>query len=456
MSIYLTNSFGGQKQAFVPEDPNMVRMYVCGPTVYNFAHICNARPAVVFDILARILRRNFGRVTYARNLTDVDDKINSVALAEGVSIGTITERYTAAYHDDMAALGVQPPTIEPKVTDHIPDIIHLIRLLIAKDQAYFADDHVLFHVPAFENYGKLSRRSPEDMIAGARIEVAPYKKHPGDFVLWKPSSPEQPGWDSPWGRGRPGWHIECSAMIERHLGPSIDIHGGGLDLIFPHHENEIAQGTRARYWIHNGFVTVEGRKMSKSLGNVVLVRDLLSEAPGEAIRYALLTAHYRQPLDWSREGLRQARRSLDRLYGVLNTLPEPTVAEDTHDYLARFYAALEDDLNTPAAFAELFRLAHIAQQESSPVIRGKLKTALIQAGEPLGLLQQKPAEWFRQSAGLKDIADLETIEKLISLRGQARDAREFAEADRLRRRLEALGVIVEDRLGGTDGRRASS
>lgn len=456
MSLYLTNSFGGQKEAFVPEDPNAVRMYVCGPTVYNFAHIGNARPAVVFDVLARTLKRHFANVTYARNLTDVDDKINAAALAEGVAIGLVTERYAAAYHADMAALGVQPPTIEPRVTDHIPDIIDLIQRLIAKGQAYVAEGHVLFHVPAFKDYGRLSRRSPEDMIAGARIEVAPFKKHPADFVLWKPSSSEQPGWDNPWGRGRPGWHIECSAMIERHLGPSIDIHGGGQDLIFPHHENEIAQGTRARYWIHNGFVTVEGRKMSKSLGNVLLVRDLLREAPGEAIRYALLTAHYRQPLDWSAEGLRQARRSLDRLYGVMNALRDSAAGEDAGSYIDGFHAAIDDDLNTPAALAELFRLARMAQQEASPVIRGKLKTALVQSGELLGLLQQNPEDWFRQSAGTKDAGDVEKIETLIALRSKARDARAFDEADRLRKQLEALGVVVEDRQGRTGWRRVSS
>ncbi|MGA1834171.1 cysteine--tRNA ligase [Rhizobium wenxiniae] len=456
MALHLTNSFGGHKETFVPQDPNDVRMYVCGPTVYNFAHIGNARPAVVFDVLARTLRRRFAKITYARNLTDVDDKINAAANATGVPIGVITERYTEAYHADMTALGVQPPTVEPKVTDHIPEIIDLIRRLIANGKAYVAESHVLFHVPAFKEYGKLSRRSPADMIAGARIEVAPFKKHPADFVLWKPSTAEQPGWDSPWGWGRPGWHIECSAMIERHLGPSIDIHGGGQDLIFPHHENEIAQGTRARYWIHNGFVTVDGRKMSKSLGNVLRVRDLLSQAPGEAIRYALLTAHYRQPLNWSAEGLQQARRSLDRLYGILDILHDTVASEDTGNYLDGFHAAIDDDLNTPAAFAELFRLARLAQHEPSSVIRGKLKAGLIQAGESLGLLQQKPADWFRQSTAAEGVADIEEIETLIALRGKARAARAFEEADRLRQQLEELGVIVEDKHGHTGWRRMSS
>ncbi|MGV6876209.1 cysteine--tRNA ligase [Pseudochelatococcus sp. B33] len=455
MPLVLTNSFGGRKEPFVPYRPDEVRLYVCGPTVYNFAHIGNARPAVVFDVLVRVLERHFSTVIYARNLTDVDDKINTAALAEGVSIGVITRRYTDAYHADMAALGVRPPTIEPKVTEHILDIIALIARLIAQGHAYEAGRHVLFHVPSFADYGALSRRSPEDMIAGARVEVAPFKKHPADFVLWKPSTPEQPGWESPWGRGRPGWHIECSAMIKRHLGSPIDIHGGGQDLIFPHHENEIAQGTWARYWIHNGFVTVEGRKMSKSLGNVLLVRDLLKEAPGEAIRYALLAAHYRQPLDWSAQGLQQARRSLDRLYGVLRDLDD-TLADGNPDvFLAAFHATLDDDLNTPAAFSELFRLARMAQHETSPVARSALRAALLKAGELLGLLQQEPEAWFRQSTMGEGDGDDAEIEALIASRHAARVSGAFGEADRLREQLRALGVIPEDRGDRTEWRRIS-
>jgi len=430
-------------------------MYVCGPTVYNFAHIGNARPAVVFDVLARVLRRHYPKVIYVRNITDVDDKINAAASQAGVSIGTISERYAQAYHEDMAALGVAPPTIEPRVTEHIPEIIALIEHLIAHGHAYVAEAHVLFHVPSFKDYGALSRRSPADMIAGARVEVAPFKKHPVDFVLWKPSTPEQPGWESPWGRGRPGWHIECSAMIERHLGPSIDIHGGGLDLIFPHHENEIAQGTRARYWIHNGFVTVEGRKMSKSLGNVLLVRDLLKEAPAEAIRYALLSAHYRQPLDWSRQGLQQARRSLDRLYGALRDLESIAAEGDPAPHLAAFHAALDDDLNTPAALAELFRLARRAQHESSQAVRATLTKALRQAGASLGLLQQEPNEWFRHSTAGEIEMDTAEIEKLVAERNTARTARDFARADRLREQLMDLGVVLEDKTDRTHWRRAA-
>jgi cysteinyl-tRNA synthetase len=455
MSLHLTNSFGQRKEPFAPQNPGEVRMYVCGPTVYNFAHIGNARPAVVFDVLARVLRRHYPKVIYVRNITDVDDKINAAASQAGVSIGTISERYAQAYHEDMAALGVAPPTIEPRVTEHIPEIIAFIERLIAHGHAYVAEAHVLFHVPSFKDYGALSRRSPADMIAGARVEVAPFKKHPVDFVLWKPSTPEQPGWESPWGRGRPGWHIECSAMIERHLGPSIDIHGGGLDLIFPHHENEIAQGTRARYWIHNGFVTVEGRKMSKSLGNVLLVRDLLKEAPAEAIRYALLSAHYRQPLDWSRQGLQQARRSLDRLYGALRDLESIAADGDPAPHSAAFHAALNDDLNTPAALAELFRLSRRAQHESSQAFRATLTKALRQAGASLGLLQQEPNEWFRHSTAGEIEMDTAEIEKLVAERNTARTARDFARADRLREQLMDLGVVLEDKTDRTHWRRAA-
>ena len=319
MTLCLTNTLKRTKEPIAPASPDRVTMYVCGPTVYNFAHIGNARPAVVFDVLYRLLKRRFGRVVYARNFTDVDDKINAAAKEAGQPISTVTKRYIEAYHADMAALRVVTPDLEPRVTEHIAEIIGMVERLIARGHAYAVEGHVLFHVPSFSAYGALSGRNRNEMIAGARVEVAPYKRDPADFVLWKPSPPDLPGWESPWGRGRPGWHIECSAMIERHLGASIDIHGGGQDLIFPHHENEIAQGTCAhdgelycRYWVHNGFVTVEGRKMSKSLGNVHLVRDLLGEAPGEAIRFALLGAHYHQPLDWSADGLAQARHGLDR------------------------------------------------------------------------------------------------------------------------------------------------
>lgn len=445
MTLYLTNSLGGEKQPFVPHDPRKVRMYVCGPTVYNYAHIGNARPAVVFDVLVRVLERHFGRVIYARNLTDVDDKINAAAAAAGVPIGTITERFTAAYHADMAALGVRAPGIEPKVTDHIPQIIDLILRLLGVGHAYEAAGHVLYHVPSFADYGMLSRRKRDEMIAGARVEVAPFKRDPADFVLWKPSDATQPGWDSPWGRGRPGWHIECSAMIEHHLGNPIDIHGGGIDLQFPHHENEIAQGTRAGFWIHNGFVTVEGRKMSKSLGNVLLLRDLLGQAPGEAVRLALLSAHYRQPLGWTAQTLPQAVRTLSRLYAAVGDGPGDLRLCKDSPLLTRFRAALDDDLNTPAALAELFVLATTARSVD-PELRPRYVAALVEAGVELGLLQKTERDWQAELApcGAAD-ADEARIMAMRDERAAARDRRDFATADRIRDDLLALGVPVEDR-----------
>ncbi len=456
VTLKLTNTLTRQKQVFQPVNPDRITMYVCGPTVYNYAHIGNARPAVVFDVLCRLLRRRFGTVIYARNLTDVDDKINAASLASGQPIGAITDRFIQAYHQDMAAVGVLPPDVEPRVTDHIPDIIALIQRLLIRGHAYEAEHHVLFHVPSFPAYGRLSGRSRREMIAGARVEPAPFKRDPADFVLWKPSDENLPGWDSPWGRGRPGWHIECSAMIEHHLGGPIDLHGGGQDLIFPHHENEIAQGVCAHdgrpycdFWVHNGFVTVEGRKMSKSLGNVLLVRDLLADAPGEAIRLALLSSQYRQPLDWSRDGLRQAKRSLDRLYGVLQD--EPAVDGDATPHLVAFEAALDDDLNTPLAIAELFRLATGLRQAQDATTRAGLRAALSEAGAILGLLQQSPEAWFGQAAATtRQDTDVDT---LLARRNAARAARDYATSDRIRDELAAMGVTVEDRAGTSQWRR---
>ncbi|MEL6574002.1 MAG: cysteine--tRNA ligase, partial [Pseudomonadota bacterium] len=338
--LHLFNSMGRKVEPFVPSDPGHARMYVCGPTVYSYAHIGNARPAVVFDVLARVLRSQVPKLTYARNITDVDDKIIAAAAARAVSCDAISAEFKKAYHEDLAALGVAPPDIEPHATAHIGPMIEMIEGLIAEGKAYATEGHVLFHIPAFPEYGKLSGANPDEMLAGARVEVAPWKRDPRDFVLWKPSDADQPGWDSPWGFGRPGWHIECSAMIRAHLGEQIDIHGGGIGLRFPHHENEIAQGTKARFWVHNGHVTVSGAKMSKSLGNVLLVRDLLKEAPGEAIRYALLSAQYRQPLDWTPETPKAARAALDRLYGALRDQP---AAEPSPDDMAPVLAALDDD-----------------------------------------------------------------------------------------------------------------
>ena len=449
MPLLLTNTLTRKKETFVPSNRDLVTMYVCGPTVYNFAHIGNARPAVVFDVLYRLLKRRFSRVIYARNFTDIDDKINAAAKETGQTISEITERYIKAYHRDMASLGVQVPDLEPRVTDHIDDIIAMVERLIAYEHAYLAEGHVLFHVPSYPAYGALSGRLQDDMVAGTRVEVAPFKRDPADFVLWKPSSFELPGWESPWGRGRPGWHIECSAMIDKHLGESIDIHGGGQDLIFPHHENEIAQGTCAhkgkaycQHWVHNGFVTVEGKKMSKSLGNVVLVRDLLPMASGEAIRFALLGAHYRQPLDWHADGLAQATRSLDRLYAVLRDLEDAADVSCPLQLTMGFVTALEDDLNFPKAIAELFKIAKAARRAKHDEDRAHYKAALLSAGSLLGLLQQTPAKWFADTH--TELPDTEEIQHLVNARLKARAAGDYAKADQIRTKLADMGITVQD------------
>jgi len=459
MALYVHNTLTRSHELFTPGDPEHVTMYVCGPTVYNYAHIGNARPYVVFDVLQRLLRRSYG-LTYARNVTDVDDKINTAAAAEGVPIGVITARYLEAFHADLDVLGVMPPDVEPRVTDNIPEIVGLIGRLIAAGCAYEAEGHVLFDVPKYRDYGHLSRRDPDDMIAGARIEVAPYKKSPGDFVLWKPSSPEVVGWESPWGRGRPGWHIECSAMCERHLGETLDIHGGGVDLVFPHHENEIAQSTCAhggktfaRYWIHNGLVQVDGEKMSKSLGNVKLVRDVLAENGGEVVRLALLTAHYRQPLDWTDQLVTETRQKLDRMYralldaGVTGARSGAPGAEPP----AGLLAALEDDLNTPQALAELFALVRAANRAEAPE-RLALAESLRAGAWLLGLLGADPAEWFGGTDAKGGGEDVE-IDALVKQRDDYRRGRNFKEADRIRDQLAARGIVIEDAPGGARWRR---
>lgn len=461
--IYLHNTLTRRKERFVPQQPERVTYYVCGPTVYNYPHIGNARPAVVFDILYRLLCHFYGKdhVVYVRNFTDVDDKINAAAAERGVPIGEITDRFIKVYQEETDALGILRPTVEPRVTQHIPQIIAQIQALIDAGNAYEADGHVLFNVPSYEQYGALSRRSRDDMIAGARIDVAPYKRDPADFVLWKPSDASQPGWESPWGRGRPGWHIECSAMAETHLGETIDIHGGGNDLIFPHHENEIAQGTcahhgklYARYWVHNGMVQVEGRKMAKSVGNVLLVKDLLDQHPPEVLRFVLLSAHYRQPLDWTAEGVAQAKTTLDRLYGLLRdvaAVEAAPAAGDDPDF-ARFVAALSDDLNTPKAFAELHTLARkLGAAAGGAAEQARLKGVLLGAGGLLGLLRHDPADWF---GGAVDESEAARIEALIADRQAARKAKNFAEADRIRDALAAEGIVLEDGPGGTTWKRA--
>ena len=452
MKLYNTES--KSKTEFIPANPEHVTMYVCGPTVYSYAHIGNARPPVVFDILARVLRRQYAEVTYVRNITDIDDKINKAAADEGVDIGVIAERFTQAYHQDLEALGVQPPTREPKVTEHVEEIHSMINDLINSGHAYEAEGHVLFSVSSYPQYGQLSKRDPEELLAGARVEVAPYKKDAGDFVLWKPSTDDQTGWDSPWGRGRPGWHIECSAMAAAHLGNTVDIHGGGHDLIFPHHENERAQSTCAhggeqfvKYWLHNGFVNVDSEKMSKSIGNVLLVRDLLKQAPGEAIRYVLMAAHYRAPLDWNDDVLQQAKSSLDRLYGTLWDLQELSLPEDIGDQIPNaFKQALYDDLNTSIALAELFSLSKQANSSNDEEQRLKLKAALLQSGEWLGLLQQDPESWFR---GALSEQQVDEIDQLIAERITAREQKNWARADQIRDILTDKRVLVEDGANGT-------
>ena len=455
MSIQLYNTLTGRKEVFVPGDPERITMYVCGPTVYSFPHIGNARPPVVFDLLYRVLSRRYPTVIYARNITDLDDKINAAAKQADVPIDAITTKFAAVFHDDMAALGVPLPTIEPRATEHISQMIAMIESLIEKGHAYEADGHVLFHVPSFAEYGRLSRQDREKIIEGARVEVAPYKRDAADFVLWKPSTMDLPGWDSPWGRGRPGWHLECACMIEEHLGDTIDIHGGGSDLVFPHHENEIAQGTCAhdgqvfsRYWMHVGFVNVDKEKMSKSLGNVLLIRDLLKEAPGEAIRLALLSAHYRSPVDWSTDTLDQAARTLDRLYGALRDLQDVEVGEPCDDDLPEeFVAALEDDLDTRQALAVLFELRRAARRADSVDDRATIKKKLVACAGMLGIGQQDPNDWLLERFG--QVEDVEEIERLVAERDEARHTRDFAKADRIRDALVERGIVLEDGASGT-------
>jgi len=471
MTLRLFNSLTRRVEDFQPRDPARTTMYVCGPTVYNYVHIGNARGPVVFDVLAGVLRRRFGTLAYARNITDVDDKINAAAAAQGVPISAITDRFAAAYREDMAALGVAPPDIEPEATAHITEIVAMIERLVEGGHAYAAEGHVLFSVGSFDGYGKLSRREIEDMLAGARVDVAPYKRDPGDFVLWKPSTGDLPGWDSPWGRGRPGWHIECSAMAAAHLGETIDIHAGGVDLQFPHHENEIAQSECAhggapfaRFWLHNGMLNFGGAKMSKSVGNIEKVHDLVRRHPPEALRHALMSAHYRQPLEWSDGLVEQSVRTLDRLYGTLRDIDALAAAGGVPEAAipAAIEAALDDDLNTPQALAELAAIAGEARALRSGLAAGKatgddalhalaaLGADLRAGGRALGLLQQAPADWF--SRGASDDDDVR-IQALVEERGAAKKARDFARADAIRDQLAAEGILLEDTPQGVRWKR---
>ena len=448
IQIKLHNTKTRRREPFAPADPAHVKLYVCGPTVYDRAHLGNARTVVVFDTLVRLLRHLFPRVTYVRNITDIDDKINARAAETGETIGEITARTTSWFHEDMAALYCAPPDIEPRATGHIGDIIALIERLIARGHAYAAEGHVLFAVATDAQYGKFSGRSPEELLAGARVDVATYKRDPGDFVLWKPSPPDLPGWDSPWGSGRPGWHIECSAMIHATLGETIDIHGGGADLIFPHHENEIAQSCcafpgseLARVWVHAGMLQVNGQKMSKSLGNFRTVQDVLGEAPGEAVRFLLLKTQYRGVLDFSTAALAEAKRELDRFYRALEKHADPAPAATPP---AAFIEALADDLNTPGAIAELHALADAAMQGNAASA-----ASLRAAGELIGIFNQTAGQWFRG-----DVADDARIDALIAERLAARRNKDFARADAIRAELAAAGILLEDGPGGTIWRRA--
>jgi cysteinyl-tRNA synthetase len=465
--IRLYDTMAREKRAFEPADPSRITVYVCGPTVYNRAHIGNARPAVVFDVLARLLRHLYGEeaVAYAANVTDVEDKIMAAAAAEKVPIEIITERYSRFYFEDLGALGVRRPDVVPLATDHVPQMVAMIARLIAAGHAYEAQGHVLFDVPGWPGYGRLSRRPMDEMIAGARVEVAPYKRSPADFVLWKPSAPEQPGWDSPWGRGRPGWHIECSAMIEAHLGETIDIHGGGIDLEFPHHENEIAQSAcahkgapLARYWLHNGMLSMAANKMSKSLGNVVTVGELLEQGHrGETLRLALLSAHYRQPLEWSEQLVAESKRRLNRLYRAARPTSIGTLVDPAREVID----SLSDDLNTPAALAALSKLAREGRRDE-----------LLESGKLLGLFRSSSADWEKRgsyptghgtihqqlgdhwSRGDQIKFSFAEINRMIAARAEAKKRRDFAEADRIRAELAEEGIVLEDGPQGTIWRRA--
>ncbi len=451
MTLRIYNTLTRQEEEFVPLDPSNVRMYVCGPTVYDFIHIGNARPIVVFDTLFRLLQRLYPRVTYVRNITDVEDKIMDRAAENGETIEALTTRTANAFHADIAKLNALPPTFEPRATQYIAHMQDMMRSLIDKGHAYVEQGHVLFSVPSMADYGRLSRHSRDELVAGARVEVAPYKRDPADFVLWKPSNPSQVGWDSPWGRGRPGWHIECSAMSGGLLGDTFDIHGGGLDLIFPHHENEIAQsrcahGTSimARYWMHNGYVLSGNEKMSKSLGNFFTLHELLDEFPGEAVRYLLLSGHYRQPLDFTREGLKRAKASLDRLYQALR------LAEAVDSAAAAVPEAVEQalqaDLNTPLAISALHDAANRLNSGDATA-----RAELLGGGQALGILQQDPESWFKGGVN-GGLADSE-IDGLIAARNAARKAKDFAEADRIRKTLAEAGVVLEDGPKGTSWKR---
>ena len=450
-TLKIFNTLNSKKEVFIPIDKDHIKIYACGPTVYNFAHIGNARMAVVFDTFVRTLRVIYPKVTYVSNITDIDDKIIDAAKEQNVEISEITEKYTQIYNDDMSMLNVLEPDIQPKATEYIPEMIALIEDLIAKEFAYEKDNHVLFHVPAYSKYGELSNRNREEQIAGSRVEIAPFKKDPSDFVLWKPSDDSQPGWDSPWGFGRPGWHTECSAMSEKTLGLPFDIHGGGRDLIFPHHENEIAQSccstanidepdSYAKYWMHNGFVTIEGEKMSKSLGNIILVRDLTNNYHGEAIRLALLSSHYRQGLDWNEKIIHQAKKLLTKIYQILDELKDIQEIE-SESLNIESITTLMDDLNTPGLIAELNQIAK-EYNTNKNIDKKKIKSKLLFIGSVLGIFEDKA--FNKISDDLK-----EKVEVLINDRDIAKSQKNFELADKIRDELNELGIEIKDTSDGT-------
>ena len=454
--LLLTNSAGGEKSVFTPVDPEHIRMYVCGPTVYNLVHIGNARPVVVFDTLFRVLQALYPKVTYARNITDIDDKIIMAARERGSDISILTQEFTDKFRQDMAALNNLEPSIEPQATEHVEAMLDLATRLIERGHAYVAEGHVLFDVTSMDDYGALSGRQLDDMLAGARVDVASYKRHSGDFVLWKPSNDDDPGWDSDYGRGRPGWHLECSAMIHQHLGDNIDIHGGGRDLIFPHHENERAQsccgydGSFVGTWMHNAYVDMDGEKMSKSLGNVRTVRELLEQYPGETLRFALLSAHYRSPLNFSKSLLDTAQSTLDSFYLALRNAGDVEVGRSIEPHLSPVFSALMDDLNTPAAIAELHQLAK-ALNKATDSEKGPAKAALLAGGAVLGVLLQDPVTWL--SAPGSDGLTAEVIDQMLVDRAEAKANRDFSRADAIRDELNAAGIIIEDGASGATWRR---
>ena len=458
MTLTVFNTLTRRKETFVPLDASHVRMYVCGPTVYDRAHIGNARPIIVFDTLYRLLKHLYPKVTYVRNITDVDDKIIKKSQESGEPIDVITQKTSRFFHEDIAELNALPPDIEPRATQHISEMINLVKRLVDNGYAYEAQGHVLFSVSKMKNYGALSGRSMDEMIAGARVEVAPYKKEPADFILWKPSDATQPGWESPWGFGRPGWHLECSAMSSKYLGETFDIHGGGQDLIFPHHENEIAQSCcafgydfYAKYWMHNGHLMVNGEKMSKSLGNFFTIREILDQVPGEAFRLYTLGTHYHQPLNWLPDGLKQAKQVMDRFYTALRNTPEVDLAGVAPD--EEIVAALEDDLNTPKAIAALHALATALNKAETGQEKAAAKAKLLASAHLLGLLYQDAEEWFRSGSTATEGLSESEIETLIQKRADARKAKDFATADAVRKELAEKGIVIEDTPSGTQWKR---